>query len=331
MSIVESDVKSNVGVGGDVKSDIGLIVDVKADVGVNYEEESEKMQKFIEKCLTELSLSRSDIPQRYKLSSAICLTDHVFIANVVDLQTKDYWNLVAKVGNGSQIMNELKCLKRMNEIDAKLVLKSDQMGKMTTLEEIIKNMGKEMTWEERMNAKDKNGAQRLVLVDSAEIGQGSVLLIETPFASGGEFKKMDKLDSQTLNLFADRLCNHLKILWIRYGLLHLDIKPSNIIIDYPDIPLLIDFGLSVFADEKIDYPEGWTTIYSSKNQRNLGKPCKWDDVEALCNTFYAMEIGIKLYESQFTNAPPDFDLIHKKSQIVKRIVSQLTWTAFSSL
>src|SRR5271154_3253527 len=135
---------------------------------------------------------------------------------------------------------------------------------------------------------------RLTLVDFANLGKkdGPLLLIETPYAGGGEFKTINRLDEKTLKLYADHLCDQLKMFWRRYGLLHLDIKPSNIIIKYPDIPLLIDFGLSVFMNDKVPFVDGYTRSYSSKNQQNLGEPCKWDDVEALCNTFYAMEIGL---------------------------------------
>jgi len=251
------------------------------------------MNEAVQECLSKLSVSPSDLPTRYELFWPICLREKLFVACVIDIENRDDLNLVAKIGRGTQIENERKCLTKMNEIDR-----------------ILKD------------SKDQN-LDRLSLVQAITLKDEWVLLIERPYAGGGEFKTLNKIQPKLITLYADRLCDHIKMLWDRYGLLHMDIKPSNIIIKYPDIPLLIDFGLSVFLNETPCLVDGWSTSYSSKNQQNLGDPCKWDDVEALCNTFYAMELGVKLYEQLYVDGPPDFQFIYRESSIVRRIVDKL--------
>jgi len=82
--------------------------------------EHDDVDRLIGQCLVKLSVSKNDIPARYKLCYPICMRENLFVSCVADLQIGDYHSLVAKIGKGSQIENEVACLTRMNEIDNKL-------------------------------------------------------------------------------------------------------------------------------------------------------------------------------------------------------------------
>ncbi len=75
------------------------------------------------------------------------------------------------------------------------------------------------------------------------------------------------------------------------GLLHLDIKPSNILVDEEGRPILIDFG----ASRRRDPDQGRTVVVSpgyAAPEQYIGEPLgEWTDVYACGATLYAMLTG----------------------------------------
>lgn len=235
------------------------------------------------------SLTLKDIPERYRMISPLARTQNVLIVEMGDREKKSID--VAKIGkSGHQLENERMCLMKMDEIDKK-----------SKLEPI----------------------PRLKLKDHFQM-KTIIVLIEEPVGYQ-TFQKINKFGSDELKVWVDKMTNHLKMLHSRYDFIHSDIKPSNIILSCQgDDAILIDYGFSVFTNDENQCLGGFTPAYSSKNQRNFGKVCFRDDMESLCYTFYAMEIGVDKYEEKYAGGPPELSFIYRESEIVRYIVQKMT-------
>lgn len=73
-----------------------------------------------------------------------------------------------------------------------------------------------------------------------------------------------------------------------HNLIHRDIKPANIILKNRNIPILIDFGLSVF--ENTDKNASGTPAFMSPEQKQ-GDTCKESDIYSFGKTLYYMITG----------------------------------------
>jgi serine/threonine protein kinase len=87
------------------------------------------------------------------------------------------------------------------------------------------------------------------------------------------------------------------------GLLHLDIKPANIMLRKDQTPVLIDFGISKYMDTgignqnttttaPIGYSEGYSPIEQSSFGSNVANFTQATDIYSLCATMYKMVTGV---------------------------------------
>jgi serine/threonine protein kinase len=87
------------------------------------------------------------------------------------------------------------------------------------------------------------------------------------------------------------------------GLLHLDIKPANIMLRKNQTPVLIDFGISKYMDSgignnnttttaPIGYSEGYSPIEQSSFGSSVADLTKATDIYSLCATIYKVVTGV---------------------------------------
>jgi formylglycine-generating enzyme required for sulfatase activity len=153
-------------------------------------------------------------------------------------------------------------------------------------------------------------AKRLSKFDHPNI----VKVIDVFEENGTAYMVMDYVDGETLQQLVDRkgklsesealgyilpLCDALEVVHEK-GLLHLDIKPSNILIKkYTNTPVLIDFGISKFTeasgeDHATTTPVALTKGYAPLEQygQDITKLTAVTDVYAVVATLYKLVTGV---------------------------------------
>ena len=83
----------------------------------------------------------------------------------------------------------------------------------------------------------------------------------------------------------------------RNGLLHLDMKPGNLLLTKDWDAKISDFGLSNAKSELGDRTAGFTREYCSREQAEGTAPARWMDVYAWALTVLEMYAGGRLWES----------------------------------
>jgi len=126
-----------------------------------------------------------------------------------------------------------------------------------------------------------------------------------------------EIEHKTLIFWAEQMINILKKIH-KHGVVHLDIKPTNIILTPSNQIFLIDFGLAklqgIFSDGFIG-----TRDFASENALKEGDPKFSDDFESLCYTFYSLEIGSKKWQEIIKQKRPSLKNLKIKSKIVRFI------------
>ena len=108
------------------------------------------------------------------------------------------------------------------------------------------------------------------------------------------------------------------------GILHLDIKPRNVLIDEDGRPRLIDFGLARLRDAWVEDPKGssgGTTGYMSPEQANGqgGQIGPWTDVFGLGGVLYYLLTGRPVYQG--TSAFAAIQRASKGEQVSPRSIN----------
>lgn len=140
----------------------------------------------------------------------------------------------------------------------------------------------------------------VVQVDSVRsIDSKSCVFME--FVEGGSlFEKLNrsekhKLDFGTAINYAVQLCRGLHFIQDKGHILHLDIKPANILIDPQDIVKISDFGISqpspLLARENVSTRIGGTPEYMSPEQLKGEHVDVWSDIYSFGLVFYEMLVG----------------------------------------
>jgi len=100
-------------------------------------------------------------------------------------------------------------------------------------------------------------------------------------------------DKALLARWTRRLCSTLRYIH-QHGVVHRDVKPTNILLNHKNMPVLIDFGLASVRSVGSKYSDcgfAGTAEFASENALGGGRPCGRDDYESLCYTMYAIRHG----------------------------------------
>jgi serine/threonine protein kinase len=155
-----------------------------------------------------------------------------------------------------------------------------------------------------------------------KVGKKYAFLIEKPFGTTLQDYINETETNQvipTLEKWAPQIIGILQKIHKR-GIIHSDIKPSNVIITNSGDISLIDFGSSAFKGSLEGRGFEGTRIFASKNAVEEGIPSVDDDFESLCYSFYALEIGFDNWVEVCKSPRPTLTLIRKKSKLL-----QLLW------
>jgi hypothetical protein len=93
----------------------------------------------------------------------------------------------------------------------------------------------------------------------------------------------------------------------RAGVLHRDIKPGNIFVDFEDKLRIGDFGSAVVdfdskEDESWD-SQGITYMFASDNARSMGRPCRDDDIVSLCYSLFWCSKAGRAWDHDYRRRP----------------------------
>lgn len=102
------------------------------------------------------------------------------------------------------------------------------------------------------------------------------------------------------------------------GIIHGDIKPSNIIIEDSGNLRIIDFGFAMRIGSSYCGFNG-TRDFASQNTLQHRNPSIYDDVESLCYTLFALEIGIHKWNNMVDSSRPTVQQLKKCSLVVSTV------------
>jgi serine/threonine protein kinase len=164
-----------------------------------------------------------------------------------------------------------------------------------------------------------------------------VRVVDLDFHEGRPFVVMEHVHGLNLEQFAEQhrpppseiarlvagLCRAVTYIH-RRGIVHLDIKPKNVLIDEAGRPRLIDFGLARFRHVWTGDPDGssgGTTCYMSPEQANgdADRIGPWTDVFGLGGVLYYLLTGRPVYQGD--RGLGAFEQASKGEQVAPRRVN----------
>ncbi len=227
------------------------------------------------------------------------------------------YKIISKISQGNfgiTYLAEQTCLDRkicIKEFFFKGSCERSQNGYVT-----VTTSGKDIT--ESFRRKFIREAKRLSQFDHPNI----VKVIDVFEENGTAYMVMDYIEGQTLQQIVDRkgkltetealayiipLCDALEVVHDK-GLLHLDIKPSNILIKKKtNTPVLIDFGISKFTEASGDDNSTTTPVALTKGYAPLEQ--YGQDLVKLTSATDVYSVGATLYKLVTGITPPEAGII----------------------